>query len=107
MPTIAAVVLAVASMAQTQAQPVPPVKHRHHLITVVEHVGLGAGSYAGFATVGGPQRRWQVGISGAAVIAGVKEFYGDLHNGKDTPKMALVHFVSILAGAGIAATVWH
>lgn len=72
-----------------------------------EHFALGAGTYAGFGAIGGPQRRWQVGVSGTLAVAGVKEFYGDLLNHKDTPKMATFHFLSILGGAGAVAAFYH
>lgn len=84
----------------------PLLKHRIRWGAFAEHLALGAGSYAGLAAVAGNQRRWQVGISGTALMAGIKE-WNDWHDHKDSPKAAWFHFGSILAGASAVAAFWH
>lgn len=69
-------------------------------------MALGAGSYAGMGAIAGSQHRWQVGISGTALMAGFKEG-ADAEAGRDTTKQAVFHALSILAGAGIVAAAWH
>lgn len=71
-----------------------------------EHLAIGAGSYAALGALAGPDRRWRVGLSGAALVAGWKEGT-DAYNGKDSRKMAIFHALTILGGAGIVAAFWH
>lgn len=75
------------------------------LLTVIEHVSLGAGTQAAVSYTANAQHpNWQAGLVGVGIMAAVKEG-SDVVSGRDTKKQAAVHALTILAGAGVVATV--
>jgi hypothetical protein len=72
------------------------------LLHLAEHVTLGAGVEIATAQAAGGPSHVAVGMTSAAIVAGLKE-YVDYQTGKDSKKMAFVHALEIVGGAGAAA----
>jgi hypothetical protein len=76
------------------------------LRTTAEHVSLGAGVEIGIAQAAGGPHKYAAGLLAAGAVAGFKEG-ADAVAGRDTKKQAIWHAFSVMAGAGIAASVRH
>lgn len=73
---------------------------------IVEHLLLGAGCYGALYAIAGSGRQGAVAGSGCALVAGAKEG-SDAYAGRDTRKQAVIHAITILAGAGAVAAFKH
>lgn len=84
-----------------QAQPSSKLKK---VLTVVEHLALGAGTQLAVSYAAGGPNKWPAGLVAAGIVAGFKEG-ADAVAKRDTPKQAAIHALTILAGAGVTAAV--
>jgi hypothetical protein len=71
---------------------------------ILGHLAIGAGVYS---AVSGPiDWKWYPGTIATGAVAGFKES-ADAIAGRDTKKQAVIHALTILAGAGAVAIAKH
>ena len=72
---------------------------------ITGHLAIGGGTALAVNQVAGHNAQWP-GVVAAAPVAFFKE-YTDAHDHKDTIKQAIIHALTIEAGAGLVARVKH
>jgi hypothetical protein len=84
-----------------------PAQHiKRNLLRIAEHVAIGVGVEIGVSRAAGGPKKYAAGIVAAGAVAAFKEG-SDAVCGADSKKMAAIHALTILAGAGIAAATSH
>jgi hypothetical protein len=83
-----------------------PAQSMRKVLRTVEHLAIGAGVEIGVSQAAGGSRKYAAGLIAAGAVAGFKEG-SDAVAGRDTKKMAAIHALTILAGAGFAVAVKH
>lgn len=99
---LALVVISLASVSYGQIKP----SKKKQFTVALEHLALGAGTEIAISQSAGGANHYPAGLVGAGLVAGFKEG-SDAVSGRDSKKMAALHALTIVAGAGIAALVWH
>src|SRR5215471_17050944 len=90
--------LAIMCLMSTQAAAFPFRK----VLKVVGHLAIGAGTEVAVSQAAGGGKKWPAGLLAAGAVAGFKEG-ADAQAGRDTKKQAVIHALTIVAGAGAAA----
>ena len=73
---------------------------------LAEHMAIGAATEVGISQLAGGSQKVAAGVTAAAAVAVAKEG-SDYHNKKDSLKMAIIHAIEIVAGAGAAVAIKH
>ena len=76
------------------------------VVRLAEHMAIGAGTEVGISQLAGGSQKVTAGVTASAAVAVAKEG-SDYHNKKDSLKMAVIHALEIMAGAGTAVLIRH